>query len=65
MKSFLKMFENRAYYQNYLKKLLKKGYVVYVLEYADKKKMQKQAIKYAEDNGFIVYVADNIDLKIH
>ena len=57
--------ENRVYYKNYLKKLLKKGYVVYVLEYADKKKMQKQAIKYAEDNGFIVYVADNIDLKIH
>ena len=57
--------ENRVYYKNYLKKLLKKGYVVYVLEYADKKKVQKQAIKYAKDNGFIVYVADNIDLKIH
>ena len=57
--------ENRVYYKNYLKKLLKKGYVVYVLEYADKKKIQKQAIKYAKDNGFIVYVADNIDLKIH
>ena len=51
--------ENRVYYKNYLKKLLKKGYVVYVLEYADKKKVQNQAIKYAEDNGFIVYVADN------
>ena len=54
--------KNREYYQKYLKDLLKKGYVVYVLEYADKKEIQNQAIEYAKDNGFIVYVADNINL---
>ena len=57
--------ENRAYYQKYLQDLLNKGYVVYVLEYADKKEIQKQAIAYANDQGFIVYVADNINLKLY
>ena len=57
--------ENRAYYQKYLQDLLNKGYVVYVLEYADKKEIQKQAIEYAKDQGFIVYVADNINLKLY
>lgn len=56
--------ENKEYYQKYLEVLLQKGYDVYVLEYADKKEIQNKAIEYAGDNSFIVYVADNIDLKL-
>lgn len=56
--------ENREYYQNYLEILLCKGYSVYVLEYADEKKVQDEAARYAREHGFIVYAADNIDLKI-
>lgn len=55
--------ENREYYREYLEGLLSKGYTVYVLEYADKKEIQKKAIAYAKDKGFIVYAADNIDLQ--
>ena len=55
--------ENREYYREYLEGLLSKGYTVYVLEYADKKEIQKKAIAYAKDKGFTVYVADNIDLQ--
>lgn len=56
--------ENREYYQYYLENLLSKGYSVYVLEYADEKKVQNEAARYAREHGFIAYVADNIDLKI-
>ncbi len=57
--------EDREYYRNYLEELLNQGYVVYVLEYADKKEIQNKAIKYASDNGFIAYVTDNIDLDMY
>lgn len=56
--------EHKDYYQEYLEGLLSKGYVVYVLEYADRKKVKKEAIDYANDNGFVVYVTDQIDLKV-
>ena len=57
--------EDREYYRKYLEELLNQGYVVYVLEYADKKEIQNKAIKYASDNGFIAYVTDNIDLDMY
>lgn len=57
--------EDREYYRNYLEELLNQGYIVYVLEYADKKEIQNKAIEYASDNGFIAYVTDNIDLDMY
>lgn len=55
--------EDKEYYRKYLEALLQKGYDVYVLEYADKKEVQKKATQYAKDHGFIVYVSDDIELK--
>lgn len=57
--------ENQEYYRKYLEDLLHKGYDVYVLEYTDKKEIRDKAVEYAEDNGFTVYVSDNIDLKLY
>ena len=57
--------EDREYWHEYLEFVSENGYDVFVLEYATDIKIIKGAIEFCESNGWICYIADNIELKIN
>lgn len=56
--------DDKAYYTEYLDKVLGVGCRAYALEYADDKHVAEDAEAYSREHGYICYVADNIELKM-
>lgn len=54
--------EDREYFSEYLTLAAENGLQTYVIEYATGEKEKEQAIAYAKQQGYIVYVSDSLNL---
>lgn len=54
--------DSKEYFTEYLNKLQKNGYDVYVIEYSTDKNLSNQSQKYAEKNNWTIYLSDSLNL---